>query len=443
MKIRIYNARILPMTEEKAGHFQIVEGEIQIIEDKIAYVGFSEIAPSGCGSTGKEQSASGADDKWDREIDAQGNLILPGFKNAHTHSGMTFLRSYADDLPLLDWLNKQVFPMEAKLTPEDVYLFSKLAVLEYLTSGITANFDMYLTPDTMAQASKDLGFRTVICGAVNDFVQSVPEMEKWYKTYNQFDPLISYQLGFHAEYTTSKPVLEDIAALAKDLKAPVYMHNSESCSETEQCIDRTGMTPTAYLDNLGTFAHGGGGFHCIHMTEEDLEIFKERGLYVVTNPASNMKLASGIPPLTKMLQMGIPVAIGTDGPASNNCLDMFREMFLVTGLAKLKEKDAAVVDAKEVLYMAAVQGARAIGLADCDSLAPGKQADLIMIDLHQPNMQPLNNLTKNIVYSGSKQNVVMTMIAGKILYEKGEFYVPEDVERLYADVNCRVEELKR
>ena len=174
MKIRIYNARILPMTEEKAGHFQIVEGEIQIIEDKIAYVGSSEIVPSGCGSTGKEQSASGADDKWDREIDAQGNLILPGFKNAHTHSGMTFLRSYADDLPLLDWLNKQVFPMEAKLTPEDVYLFSKLAVLEYLTSGITANFDMYLTPDTMAQASKDLGFRTVICGAVNDFVQSVP-----------------------------------------------------------------------------------------------------------------------------------------------------------------------------------------------------------------------------------------------------------------------------
>ena len=295
----------------------------------------------------------------------------------------------------------------------------------------------------MAQASKDLGFRTVICGAVNDFVQSVPEMEKWYKTYNQFDSLISYQLGFHAEYTTSKPILEDIAALAKDLKTPVYMHNSESCSGTEQCIDRTGMTPTAYLDSLGMFAHGGGGFHCIHMTEEDLEIFKERGLYVVTNPASNMKLASGIPPLTKMLQMGIPVAIGTDGPASNNCLDMFREMFLVTGLAKLKEKDAAVVDAKEVLYMAAVQGARAIGLADCDSLAPGKQADLIMIDLHQPNMQPLNNLTKNIVYSGSKQNVVMTMIAGKILYEKGEFYVPEDVERLYADVNCRVEELKR
>ena len=435
MKIRIYNARILPMTEEKAGHFQIVEGEIQIIEDKIAYVGSSKIAPSGCGSTGKEQSASGADDKWDREIDAQGNLILPGFKNAHTHSGMTFLRSYADDLPLLDWLNKQVFPMEAKLTPEDVYLFSKLAVLEYLTSGITANFDMYLTPDTMAQASKDLGFRTVICGAVNDFVQSVPEMEKWYKTYNQFDPLISYQLGFHAEYTTSKPILEDIAALAKDLKAPVYMHNSESCSETEQCIDRTGMTPTAYLDSLGMFAHGGGGFHCIHMTEEDLEIFKERGLYVVTNPASNMKLASGIPPLTKMLQMGIPVAIGTDGPASNNCLDMFREMFLVTGLAKLRERDASCMPAEEVLYMATAGGAYAMGLPDCDCLAAGKKADLVMIDLQQPNMQPENNLVKNLVYSGSKQNVKLTMVNGKVLYEDGTFLIGTDPAEIYTKAN--------
>ena len=435
MKIRIYNARILPMTEEKAGHFQIVEGEIQIIEDKIAYVGSSEIAPSGCGSTGKEQSASGADDKWDREIDAQGNLILPGFKNAHTHSGMTFLRSYADDLPLLDWLNKQVFPMEAKLTPEDVYLFSKLAVLEYLTSGITANFDMYLTPDTMAQASKDLGFRTVICGAVNDFVQSVPEMEKWYKTYNQFDSLISYQLGFHAEYTTSKPILEDIAALAKDLKTPVYMHNSESCSETEQCIDRTGMTPTAYLDSLGMFAHGGGGFHCIHMTEEDLEIFKERGLYVVTNPASNMKLASGIPPLTKMLQMGIPVAIGTDGPASNNCLDMFREMFLVTGLAKLRERDASCMPAEEVLYMATAGGAYAMGLPDCDCLAAGKKADLVMIDLQQPNMQPENNLVKNLVYSGSKQNVKLTMVNGKVLYEDGTFLIGTDPAEIYTKAN--------
>lgn len=424
MKIRIYNARILPMAEG----MQIIEGEVHIVEDQISYVGSKKDAPPR---------------EWDRQINAEGNLILPGFKNAHTHSGMTFLRSYADDLPLLEWLNKKVFPMEAKLTPEDIYMFSKLAILEYLTSGITANFDMYLTPDTMAQASKDMGFRTVICGAVNDFVQSVPEMEKWYQTYNQYDPLISYRLGFHAEYTTSKSILKDLAALADDLKAPVYTHNSESASEVEQCVARTGKTPTVYLDELGMFAHGGGSFHCVHVTEEDLKIFKERKLYVVTNPASNIKLASGIAPVAKMLQMDIPIAIGTDGPASNNCLDMFREMFLVTGLAKLRERDAAVVDADEVLSMATINGAKAMGLTDCDILAPGKQADLIMIDLHQPNMQPLNNLTKNLIYSGSKQNVTLTMIAGKILYEKGNFYVSEDVERLYADVNHRIEELKK
>lgn len=424
MNIRIYNAKILPMKEE----MEIVEGEVQIEDDKISYLGRTEEAPV------KE---------WSREIDAKGNLILPGFKNAHTHSGMTFLRSYADDLPLLDWLNKQVFPMEAKLTPDDIYLFSKLAILEYLTSGVTANFDMYLTPDTMAQASIDMGFRTVICGAVNDFVQSVPEMENWYQKYNHFHPLISYQLGFHAEYTSSKALLEEIAGLADALKAPVYMHNSESRSEVEQCVERTGMTPTVYLDKLGIFRHGGGSFHCVHMSEEDLRIFKERCLYVVTNPASNVKLASGIAPIDKILRMGIPIAIGTDGPASNNCLDMFREMFLVTGLAKLRENDAAVVDADAVLRMATVQGARAMGLTDCDCLAPGKQADLIMINLHKPNMQPINNLTKNLVYSGSKQNVALTMVAGKILYEQGEFYVPEDVERLYADVNRRVEKLKR
>ena len=193
----------------------------------------------------------------------------------------------------------------------------------------------------------------------------------------------------------------------------------------EQCIARTGMTPTAYLDSLGMFEYGGGGFHCVHMTEEDLRIFQKRGLSVVTNPGSNTKLASGIAPIRRMMELGINIGIGTDGPASNNCLDMFREMFLTTGLAKLREKDAAVVDAGQVLYMATAGGAKACGLNECDALAEGKLADLIMIDLHQPNMQPLNNIAKNLVYSGSKQNVKLTMVNGRILYENGEFFVGE------------------
>ncbi len=171
------------------------------------------------------------------------------------------------------------------------------------------------------------------------------------------------------------------------------------------------------------------------MTDEDIAVFKKRGLSVVTNPGSNTKLASGIAPIQKFLDAGINVAIGTDGPSSNNCLDMFREMFLVTGLAKLISQDASAVDAMEVLKMATVGGAKAMGLTDCDVLAPGKEADLIMLDLHQPNMQPLNNIAKNIVYSGSKQNVKLTMIHGRILYEDGSYRIGQDPEEIYAKAN--------
>ncbi len=417
MRVRFYNARILDMTDG----MKIMEGELQTEGNRILYVG-ENLKP-------EEVRESG---KWDREIDAKGNLIMPGFKDAHTHSAMTFLRSYADDLPLFEWLNKQVFPMEAKLTKEHIYDLSRLAVMEYLTSGITANFDMYLTPETIAKASVDCGFRTVMAGAVNDFTQSVKELEEWYQTYNQYHELISFRLGFHAEYTTGEPLLREIAALSGKYQAPVYTHNSETAAEVEQCIERTGMTPTAYLDSLGLYDYGGGGYHCVYMTEEDLDIFAEKNLSIVTNPGSNVKLASGIAPIKRIMEKGINLAVGTDGPASNNCLDMFREMFLVAGLAKLKEKDASAVDADEVLRMATVGGAKAMGLEDCDTLAPGKLADLIMVDLHQPNMQPLNNITKNLVYSGSKQNIMLTMVNGRILYENGEFLIgaePEDVYR--------------
>lgn len=417
MNVRFYNARILTMAEG----FLIRAGELWVKGNTVYHVGLEEEEPEPL--------------RWNREIDVQGNLLMPGFKNAHTHSAMTFLRSYADDLPLQEWLAQKVFPMEAKLSPEDIYHLCRLAIMEYLTSGITANFDMYLTPDTMAQASVDCGFRTVICGAVNDFTQSVEEMDKWYQKYNGCHELISYRLGFHGEYTTSREILEGIAALAKKYQAPVYTHLAETEGEVKGCLERNKMTPAVYLDSLGLFAYGGGGFHCVHMTERDMDVLKRRGVWAVTNPASNLKLASGIAPLCEMDARGIGLAIGTDGAASNNCLDMFREMFLVTGLAKLRKKDAAAMDANRVLEMAVSGGARAMGLADCDTLEPGKKADLIMIDLHQPNMQPLNRITKNLVYSGSKQNVKLTMVNGKILYEDGIFDIGAEPEEVYAKAN--------
>lgn len=421
MNIRLYNARILTMEKDR----QVFRGEIWVRNDKIVCVAEQNELES-------EWKSDFPKISWDIEMDCKDNLLMPGFKDAHTHSAMTFLRSYADDVPLQTWLNEKVFPMEAKLTGEDIYELTRLAILEYLTSGITSIFEMYLTPDTIAEACIDMGMRCVLTSGLNNFCSSLEQMEEEYLKWNKKNPLISYQLGFHAEYTCSKELLYRISQLAHKYRAPVYTHLAETKHEVEECKAKYGMTPAMFLDTMGIFEFGGGGYHCVHMTEEDMEVFRRRRMYVVTNPASNLKLASGIAPIAEFEKKKIPVAIGTDGPASNNCLDMFREMFLVTGLSKVREEDAASLDAMSVLRMATVNGAKAMHLPKADILAKGRLADIIMIDLHQPNMQPVHNIPKNLVYSGSKSNVLMTMINGKILYRNGEFNVGESTENIYA-----------
>lgn len=424
MRIRLFNGKVLGLMDG----VEVFEGEVWVEGERIVYCGKGDEVPEGV--------------EFDREIDLKGNLVLPGFKDAHTHSAMTFLRSFADDLPLSDWLQKQVFPMEAKLTEDDIYTLSKLGIMEYLTSGITANFDMYVNSDAIAQASVDLGFRTVIVSGLNNFVHSLNGLEDCFNKYNHFHPLISYRLGFHAEYTTNETLLRGVAELAHKYQAPVFTHNSETLSEVRDCKSRTGMTPTTYLDSLGMFDYGGGGYHCVYFDENDIRIFKEKNMSVITNPASNLKLASGIAPIKRYLDEGINVAIGTDGPASNNCLDMFREMFLVTGLAKVREMDASVVDASHVLLAATKGGAKAMGLQESMDLSVGSYADLTVINLHKPNMQPENNLVKNLVYSGSKDNVLLTMVNGKILYENGEFFLKEDVDEIYEKCNHIITRIK-
>ena len=218
----------------------------------------------------------------------------------------------------------------------------------------------------------------------------------------------------------------------REVKEPFCTHLHETASEVQGCIERYGMRPLALLEKMGAFEYGGTGYHLVHLDERDMEILKDHGMYAVTCPASNAKLASGVAPIVELMERGIPVAIGTDGAASNNCLDMFREMFLVTGLQKLRH-GADACDALAVLKMACVTGAHAMYLPDCDALLPGKQADVVMLDLHRPNMQPENNILKNVVYSGSKENVALTMVAGRILYEKGAFLTIPDPERVYAD----------
>ncbi len=425
MNTRFYNARILTMD----GGYDIIEGELWVEKNKIIYVG------DGSDTDKIYEKKKDHMIVWDREIDVKRNLLMPGFKDAHTHTAMTFLRSYADDLPLDEWLNKQIFPKEALLTPEDIYTLTKHGIAEYLTSGITSAFDMYMQTSMIAKAAIDCGFRMVQVGCINNFGGTIESCEEEFRFLNTVDDLSSYMFGFHAEYTTSRELMEGIADLANRYKAPVYTHLSETKNEVEGCKERYGKTPTELFDELGMFNYGGGGYHCVWMSDHDLEIFKERGLSVVTNPASNAKLASGIAPIAKMMDMGINVAIGTDGAASNNALDMFREMYLTTVLAKLKDMDAAAVDGAEVLKMATVNGAKAMGLTDCDVLAPGKLADIIMIDMTQPNMQPENNIAKNIVYAGSKSNVKMTMVNGKILYEDGRFNIGIGLDELNGQAN--------
>ncbi|MDO4363177.1 MAG: amidohydrolase [Clostridia bacterium] len=377
----------------------------------------------------------------DTVYDLNGNLLMPSFKNAHTHSAMTFGRSFADDLPLQPWLYDKIFPLEAKLTPQDIYDLSLLAFLEYLTSGTSACFDMYYFPEMTAKASVDFGFRTVMTSGLNNFKESIEAVEDYYNKFNNYNSLVSYKLGFHAEYTTDKELIKGIAKLAEKYQAPVFTHASETKSEVEDCINRTGMSPTEYLDSLGIFNYGGGAYHSVWVNDKDLEIYKRKGIWAVINACSNAKLASGIAPVSKMLKNGINIAVGTDGASSNNALDMFREMYLICATQKLNDKDAASTDANEILKAATIGSARCMGLNDCDVIDVGKKADLIVIDMHKPSMQPINNITKNLVYSGGKDIVKMTMINGKILYNNGEF-VNTDIEKIYANAQAVIDRIR-
>ena len=419
--IRLHNALVMPMTSDCS----VFRGEVWTDGGRIAYAG----APR-----------AGELPEFEREIDLNGDLVLPGFKNAHAHSAMTFLRSYADDLPLQSWLFDKVFPLEARLTPEAVYAFTRLAVLEYLSGGITASFDMYFHRDAYARANIDCGFRTVICGALSAG-DKISVAADDYAKFNALDPLISYLPGVHAEYTADEKLLCGMSELVHELKSPFWTHNSETKSETDGCFERHGMSPTEYLDSLGLYDFGGGGYHCVWFSERDIEIFAEKGLWAVTCPCSNAKLASGIAPLERFEKRGVRLAVGTDGPASNNALDMFREMYLACVLQKLRLNDAAACPAENILLAACSGGARAMGLDGCDSLAEGKAADLAVISLHRPNMRPIHDVAKNLVYSGTRDNVRMTMVAGRILYENGEFCVGCDAEEIYAEAEKYTKEL--
>ena len=413
--IRFYNGKIIQFRPEIC----MSNDEVWVDGSSIAYVG----------------KAPAELPEFERQIDLKGDLLIPGFKDAHTHTPMVFLRSLADDKPLHAWLEEDIWPNEAKLNGEAVYYLTKLGIMEYLSSGITASFDMYYYNDFYAKANVDTGFRTVICSSMNNFDKDITNIEREFIKFNEYDDLVSYRLGLHAEYTTSLERIEYMVSLAEKYKAPCYIHISETASEVQGCIDRYGKTPPQFLDSIGFFRYGGGGFHCVYFTDEDMQLFAEKNLHAISCPASNLKLASGIAKIDRMRKAGIKISLGTDGASSNNALDMFREMYLMTALQKVIENDSAACPAPFVLESACSTGADAMGIEYCNDIAVGKKADLTVINLRKPNMQPDNNTISNLVYSGSKENVRLTMINGRVLYENGEFFIGDTPEFIYSKVN--------
>lgn len=420
MKILLKNAKIITFKDK-----DVINGDILIEGNRIKKI------------------AKNIKVKADKIIDCDGNILMPGIKNAHTHSGMTFLRSYADDLSLENWLYNSVFPLEAHLTSDDVYHLTKLAFTECLTSGVTACFDMYFFPRAIQKASLDIGMRTLILGIPHEDRGDAPEIGNMLDESKDKNLLSRFALGFHAVYTSKDKQLKEIARLSKQYKAPVYMHCSETKVEVDNCLKEHKMTPTMYFNKYHLFDYGGGIYHGVHLNDKDIALLKRKKVYVATCPCSNLKLASGIAPIKKMYQKGIKIAIGTDGPASNNGLDMFREIYLTSVLSKYRENDPASIDAYEILKMACVNGAHMMQMDDADSLAVNKFADIVMIDIHKPDMQPINNIIKNIVYSGNKLDVKMTMIDGKILYYDNKFYLKDKIEDIYKNAAMSTARLKK
>ncbi len=421
MKILFKNARILTMADSN-----IFDGHLVVTDNRISYVG--KQLPSGM---------------FDQVIDCEGNLLMPGFKNAHTHSAMTFLRSKADDSSLQDWLFNEIFPREANLHEGCIKELTKVAILEYLSSGVTAVLDQYFYPQEFADTCNEFGFRSVSLAMYDPKARPVEEILRLIRDNNKPSSLATFVIGLHSEYTPTDEMFETTIKLLETTKSPYYVHLSETQKEVDECYERRKMSPMEFFDSLHMFDNGGAIFHGVYLSDNDIEIIKKHDITVVSNPSSNMKLASGIADVTKLLNKGVRVALGTDGPASNNALDMFREMYLATGLQKLKHNNPVSIPAYEVLKMATINGAYAMGLKDADTLEVGKLADLIMIDLYRPSMQPINNIINNLVYSGEKDCVKLTMINGKILYRDGKFYVGEDIKDIYKKVQLLTEELNK
>ena len=430
MKTLFKNAQILLFEN---GIYNVLKGAFLAVDgDKISYIGKDE-----------------PEEKFDCIKDMSGKILMSGFYNCHNHCPMVLLRGVGSDLPLNEWLFDKVFPIEDKLTAEEIYAGTNLALLEMLACGTVSFSDMYFEPQVTAKAVAESGMKANLTRPVQSFdpseepkdsfriAQSLDLYDEWNKAENG---RILIDFSIHAEYTCIEKIARAYSEECNKRGGLMHIHLSETVKEHNECKAKYGKTPTEWFNDLGTFDSRAFAAHCVTLEDSDMEIILNKGVNVVHNPSSNMKLGSGFARVQKMLGMGINVALGTDGAASNNNLDMMEEMHLASIIHNGYMQDATVMNADTVIKMATVNGAILQGRNDCGELKVGNKADIIAISLDAPHLRPVIDEKALVTYSAQSSDVCMTMVDGKVLYENGE-YLTLDKEKIYYDIEKAVKKL--
>lgn len=409
MNILISNGIILPMNAPD-GDNAYFNGYVGIENERIAFVSADSLQAD-------EFMAKHTGDCT--QIDATGKIVMPGLINTHTHVAMALLRGISDDVPLMEWLEQHIWPIEGKMGYKEVYDGARLGMLEMMMGGTTTLVDMYPYEEAVAEAAQDAGIRAVVCPCPMDFRMEHFEND-WRTVKKRFSDsrLVTMMMGPHAIYTLSDNNLQRSISLSGELGVGSHVHLAETKTEQDNCMAQHGMSPTEYLEKEGLFSTKTLAAHCVVMSDHDIEILARHKVSVAHNPQSNMKLASGIAPVKKMMDAGVNVAIGTDGASSNNDLDMWEEMRTASLLQKVATMDPCSIPAYTALQMATVNGAKAIGReGELGILAPGALADILLVNLEKPHLYPHTNLVSELVYSAHSEDVDTVIINGRIVVE--------------------------
>ena len=379
----------------------------------------------------------------DKVIDFEGDILCAGFINCHSHNAMALFRGLKDDVPLEQWLFDNMFVIEKFLQPKDIYYGTQLGLLEGIKSGITTNLDAYFYPKSIIDANIDLKTRLVCALGATMYDNRLEGLTQEYLSLKDANDLVSFMAYAHSIYTIDTKGLEDTVIFANEYKLPMHIHLAETLKEVGDCVQKFNKTPVQLLEDIGFFEHKCLLAHGVHIDKDDYLILNQHDVSIAHCPASNMKLGSGIAPIHSMLESNINICLGTDGPASNNSIDMFREMYLASMLQKVNLCETNIMNAKTMMRLSTLNGAKALCIDNkIGKIEAGYKADIIRISIKDINMLPINDYYSNVVYSGKPENIKMTMVNGEILYENGVFADHIDVEKIVFECKNAIKRLK-